>query len=78
MLQVGNVGQELSLFVIKQTTFRRKIIQRFITFDSELFRALVSFTYNQYTHVPGNNVMANKTHHQQKLQKFVLEFKCWY
>ena len=39
MLQAGNVGQELSLFLIKLITLRRKIIQQFITFESH-FRAL--------------------------------------
>ena len=35
------------------------------------FRALVSFTYSQCTPVRGNDVMANGTRHQQKLQNFV-------
>ena len=42
------------------------------------FRALVSFTYSQCTPVRGNDVMANRTRHQQKLQNFVEEFNCWY
>ena len=42
------------------------------------FRALVSFTYSQYTPVRGNDVMAKGTRHQQKLQKFVKEFNFWY
>ena len=37
LLQFGNVDQELSLLVIKLTTLRRKLTQRFITFESHLF-----------------------------------------
>ena len=37
MLQIGNVDQELSLLVIKLTTLRRKIIQRSIFFENDLF-----------------------------------------
>ena len=37
LLQFGNVGQELSLLVIKLTTLRRKLIQRFITFENHSF-----------------------------------------
>ena len=37
VLQFGNVGQELSLLVIKLTTLRRKLTQRFITFESHSF-----------------------------------------
>ena len=36
-LQFGNVGQELSLLVIKLTTLRRKLTQWFITFESHSF-----------------------------------------
>ena len=41
-------------------------------------RALVAFEYNQCTPVCGNDVMANETRHQQKLQKFVEELNYWY
>ena len=34
------------------------------------FRAMVSFAYSQCTPVRGNDVMANGTRHQQKLQNF--------
>ena len=37
LLQSGNVGQQLSLLVIKLTTLRRKLTQRFITFESHSF-----------------------------------------
>ena len=37
LLQIGNDDQELSLLVIKLTTLRRKIIQRSIFFDNDLF-----------------------------------------
>ena len=37
LLRIGNVGQELSLFVIKLTILMRKIIQRFTTSESDLF-----------------------------------------
>ena len=37
LLLFGNVGKELSLLVIKLTTLRRKLTQRFITFESHSF-----------------------------------------
>ena len=37
LLQTGNVDHDLSLLVIKLTTLRRKIIQRSIFFESDLF-----------------------------------------
>ena len=37
LLQFRNVGQELSLLDIKLTTLRRKLTQRFITFESHSF-----------------------------------------
>ena len=37
LLQIGIVDQELSLLVIKLTTLRRKIIQRSIFFEKDLF-----------------------------------------
>ena len=37
LLQIGNIGQDLSLFVIKLTTLRQTFIQRFITFERDLF-----------------------------------------
>ena len=69
MLQFGNVGQELSLLNWQPKggnlliySLPSKVIR---------FRALVSFTYSQYTPVRGNDVMANEMRHQQKLQNFV-------
>ena len=64
MLQFENVCQELSLLVIKRTTLRRKLTQRFLTFKSH-FRAVVSFMYSQCLPVRGNYVMANGTRHNK-------------
>ena len=71
MLQIGNVDQELSLVVNKLTILRRTIIQRSIFFESDLFLALVSFTYSRYMPLRGNDVMASEIRHQQKLKIFL-------
>ena len=79
LLQFGNVGQELSLLVIKLTTLRRKLTQQFITFENHSFSSSgLPFTCSQCTPVRCNDVMANGTRHQQKLQNFAEEFNRWY
>ena len=73
-MRIGNVDKELSLFVIKLTTSRRNIIQRFITFESDLFfLPLVSFTYmySQCTHVHDNDVISNRTRHHKNYRNLL-------
>ena len=47
------------LFQNLSNNSRRKLIQRFITFESDWFRDVVSFKYSQCTHLRGNSVIAN-------------------
>ena len=65
-------------WLFKLTTLRRKIIQRSIFFERDLFRVLVSSVYSRCTPIHGNDVMASGMRHQQKLKKFVEEFNCRY